>query len=305
MFVLNGILGCSTESHPSKLVGSIGSKNRYFDFYKLAAVCDFKDFLRFLNWMREALRMSKNDLIQHVGLDSVIFLRIYILSLKIFVPMTILALLVLIPVNVYDGTLKNIHKYIVFSGIDKLLISNVREGSQQFWFHLFTIWTCYVLYKEYGHIAFMRLHFLASKDRRAAQFTAVYNANKFSKLVRRKERLHNWMDYYRLKLERHPDQRPTIKLVAERQRILKETKAIMPVAFVSFDSRWTAAICAQTQQSRNPTRWLTYWVPDPHNVYFTGKSRWSRKGGSFPQACARAMQLLPSEKTYKGRWNDR
>ncbi|ONK68407.1 uncharacterized protein A4U43_C05F11190 [Asparagus officinalis] len=27
------------ESHPSKLVGSIGSKNRYFDFYKLAEVC--------------------------------------------------------------------------------------------------------------------------------------------------------------------------------------------------------------------------------------------------------------------------
>ncbi|ONK58574.1 uncharacterized protein A4U43_C09F14470 [Asparagus officinalis] len=26
------------ESHPSKLVGSIGSKNRYFDFYKLAEV---------------------------------------------------------------------------------------------------------------------------------------------------------------------------------------------------------------------------------------------------------------------------
>ncbi|ONK68391.1 uncharacterized protein A4U43_C05F10930 [Asparagus officinalis] len=29
------------ESHPSKLVGSIGSKNRYFDFYKLAEVADF------------------------------------------------------------------------------------------------------------------------------------------------------------------------------------------------------------------------------------------------------------------------
>jgi len=29
------------ESHPSKLVGSIGSKNRYFDFDKLAEVCFF------------------------------------------------------------------------------------------------------------------------------------------------------------------------------------------------------------------------------------------------------------------------
>ncbi|XP_020248877.1 CSC1-like protein At1g32090 [Asparagus officinalis] len=77
--------------------------------------------------MWEALRMSKNDLIQHAGLDSVIFFRIYILG---------------------------------------------------FWFHLsieylFTIWTCYVVYKEYGHIAFMRLHFIASQDRHAAQFNVV------------------------------------------------------------------------------------------------------------------------------------
>jgi hypothetical protein len=29
------------ESHPSKLVGSRGSKNRFFDFDKLAEVCVF------------------------------------------------------------------------------------------------------------------------------------------------------------------------------------------------------------------------------------------------------------------------
>lgn len=43
----------------------------------------------------------------------------------------------------------------------------------------------------------------------------------------------------------------------------------MPVAFVSFNSRWAAAICAQTQQSRNPTRWLTYWAPEPRDVYWS------------------------------------
>lgn len=31
--------GVPIESHPAKLVGSIGSKNRYFDFDKLAEVC--------------------------------------------------------------------------------------------------------------------------------------------------------------------------------------------------------------------------------------------------------------------------
>jgi hypothetical protein len=38
---------------------------------------------------------------------------------------------------------------------------------------------------------------------------AVYNANRYAKLVKKKERLQNWLDYYQLKFERHPDKRPT------------------------------------------------------------------------------------------------
>ncbi|RVW34694.1 CSC1-like protein [Vitis vinifera] len=97
---------------------------------------------------------------------------------------------------------------------------------------------------------------------------AVYNANKYSKLVRKRERVRNWLDYNKLKFERHPDRRPTTKIgflgicgkrvdsieyyeqqikeidkriALERQRILKDPKSIMPVAFVSFNSRWGAA----------------------------------------------------------------
>lgn len=42
----------------------------------------------------------------------------------------------------------------------------------------------------------------------------------------------------------------------------------MPAAFVSFKSRWGAAVCAQTQQSRNPTLWLTEWASEPRDVYW-------------------------------------
>lgn len=249
-------------------------------------------------------------------------------------PLTISALLILIPVNVSGGTLLDLKKEIVFSDIDKLSISNVNPGSQRFWVHLcmaytFTIWTCFMLYKEYDNVAFMRLHFLASQHRRVEQFTvvvrnvpqisghsvaesvdhffqknhpdhylshqAVYNSNKFDKLVRHKERLQNWMDYYELKFERDPEKRPTTKIgffglwgervdsidyyrqrinmldkriASERQKILKGSKAILPVAFVTFDSRWGAAVCAQTQQSKNPTLWLTDWAPEPRDVYW-------------------------------------
>jgi hypothetical protein len=37
--MVNLFQGVPIESHPSKLVGSSDSKNRYFDFDKLAEVC--------------------------------------------------------------------------------------------------------------------------------------------------------------------------------------------------------------------------------------------------------------------------
>ncbi|KAH0457220.1 hypothetical protein IEQ34_015127 [Dendrobium chrysotoxum] len=275
----------------------------------------------FLSWMPEALKMSQTEIIQHAGLDSAIYLRIYILGLKIFVPLTISALLVIIPVNVSSGTLVDLKKDIVFSDIDKLSISNVKPGSERFWVHLcmayiFTLWTSYMLYMEYDNVAFMRLHFLASQHRRVEQFTvvvrnvpqisghsiaetvdhffqknhpdhylshqAVYNANRFAKLVRQKERLQNWLDYNQIKFERNPDKRPTNsieyyrqrinvldkRIASEHQKIIKDPKAILPVAFVTFGSRWGAAVCAQTQQSKNPTLWLTEWAPEPRDVYW-------------------------------------
>ncbi|XP_020571577.1 CSC1-like protein At1g32090 isoform X2 [Phalaenopsis equestris] len=288
----------------------------------------------FLSWMPEALKMSQTEVIQHAGLDSAIYLRIYILGLKVFVPLTIAALLVIIPVNVSSETLHDLKKDVLFSDIDKLSISNVKPGSERFWVHLsmayiFTLWTSYMLYTEYDNVAFMRLHFLASQHRRVEQFTvvvrnvpqisghsiaesvdhffrknhpdhylshqAVYNANKFAKLVRQKGRLQNWLDYYQLKFERNPDKRPTRKIgflglyghrvdsidyyrrrinaldrriASEHQKIFKDPKAILPVAFVTFGSRWGAAVCAQTQQSKNPTLWLTEWAPEPRDVYW-------------------------------------
>lgn len=291
-------------------------------------------YFTFLNWMPQALKMSESELIAHAGLDSAVFLRIYTLGLKIFAPIALVALLILIPVNVSDGTLSFLRRDLVVSDIDKLSISNVREESNKFFVHismeyLFTFWACYMLYKEYNRVASMRLKFLASQGRRAEQFTvlvrnvphisgrsisdsvetffqrnhpdhylchqAVYNAKKFARLVRQRNRLQNWLDYNQLKFERHPDKRPTRKrgclglwgkrvdsidyykeqvkyfdkkLTMERQKILKDPKSVTPAAFVSFNSRWGAAVCAQTQQSKNPTLWLTNWAPEPRDVYW-------------------------------------
>ncbi|KAI5022618.1 hypothetical protein ZWY2020_059540 [Hordeum vulgare] len=67
---------------------------------------DMRSYLKFLSWMPAALKMPDDELIQHAGLDSVIYLRIYRTGLKIFVPITILAFAVLVPLNWTNDTLE-------------------------------------------------------------------------------------------------------------------------------------------------------------------------------------------------------
>ncbi|KAE8670561.1 Protein OSCA1 [Hibiscus syriacus] len=316
------------------LKGLRTSPSRYGAFVRRFVNLDFRSYLRFLNWMPEALKMPELELIDHAGLDSAVYLRIYLIGLKIFVPVTLLSWAVLVPVNYTNNTLKSQLKNVTSSDIDMLSISNIPLGSDRLWTHIvmayaFTFWTCYVLLKEYEAVANMRLHFLQSEKRRPDQFTVlvrnvppdpdesvsesvehfflvnhpdtylthqvVCNANKLAKMVKTREKKQNWLDYYQLKYSRNNAQRPimktgflglrgekvdaidhhiseieklSIEIAEERERVLKDPKAIMPAAFVSFKSRWGAAVCAQTQQSRNPTLWLTEWAPEPRDVYW-------------------------------------
>lgn len=305
-------------------------------FVKRFVNLDVKMYLKFLNWMPAALRMPEPELIEHAGLDSAVYIRIYLLGLKIFVPITLLSFGVLVPVN-YTGEnfdeLKANMKDLTYSDIDKLSISNIAPGSKRLYAHIvmsyvFTLWTCYTLYNEYMIVAKMRLHFLAAERRRPDQFTVivrnvppdidesvsehvehffcvnhpdhylshqvVYNANTLADMVVAKKSLQNWLTYYTNKLERK-NKRKTVKTgfwglwgkkadaidyyteeieklskeeEAERERVLNDPSAIIPAAFVSFRSRWGAAVCAQTEQSHNPTLWLTDWAPEPRDVYW-------------------------------------
>ncbi|KAK9084784.1 hypothetical protein Sjap_025195 [Stephania japonica] len=195
--------------------------------------------------------------------------------------------------------------------------------------YVITFWTCYLLQKEYNIVATMRLHFLATEQRRPDQFTVlvrnvppdphesvsehvehfflvnhpdyylthqvVYNANKLTDLAKKKKKMQNWLDYYELKYSRNPSKRPTTKIgflgltgdmvdsiafysseiekitmqiKVEEVRIKKDQRSVVLAAFVSFKTRWAAAVCAQTQQFRNPTLWLTEWAPEPRDIYW-------------------------------------
>lgn len=294
---------------------------------------DMSTYIRFLNWMPAALRMPEPELIEHAGLDSAVYVRIYLLGLKIFVPIALLAFAVLVPVNWTSGTLEN-EKGLSYDQIDKLSISNLGKGSKRFWAHIamcyvFTFWVFFVLFHEYKVVTTMRLRFLANQNRRPDQYTVlvrnvppdpdetvsehvehffavnhcdhylshqiVYNANHLSGLVEKKKGLQNWLIYYENKHAKNPAKKPTMKTGLwglwgqrvdaieyykkeieelckqedeERQKVITDPNSIMPAAFVSFKTRWGAAVCAQTQQTSNPTVWLTEWAPEPRDVYW-------------------------------------
>lgn len=46
----------------------------------------------------------------------------------------------------------------------------------------------------------------------------------------------------------------------------------LPVAFVTFRSRWDAALAAQTQQHPNPLLWITQMAPEPRDVLWKNLS---------------------------------
>ncbi|KAL3613550.1 hypothetical protein CASFOL_042584 [Castilleja foliolosa] len=192
---------------------------------------DWRSYVRFLNWVPDALSMPEPELIDHAGLDSAVYLQIYLLGLKVFVPVALLAWSILVPVNWTNNTLAKAlaTDKVQYSDIDKLSISNIPYGSLRFWTHIvmayaFTFWTCYTLLKEYATVAKMRLHFLASERRRPDQFTVlvrnvppdpdesvVINANKLAELVNEKKSKQNWLDYYQIKYSRNQSKRPMTK----------------------------------------------------------------------------------------------
>lgn len=62
------------------LKGLRDSPSRSGVFVRQFVNLDFRSYLRFLNWMPEALKMPELELIDHAGLDSAVYLRIYLLG---------------------------------------------------------------------------------------------------------------------------------------------------------------------------------------------------------------------------------
>ena len=64
--------------------GERSSPRRNRNFVAKFVNLNIKTYLTFLNWMPQAMRMTETEIINHAGLDSAVFLRIYTLGYSLF-----------------------------------------------------------------------------------------------------------------------------------------------------------------------------------------------------------------------------
>ncbi|CAI5534754.1 unnamed protein product [Closterium sp. Naga37s-1] len=250
--------------------------------------------------------MPERELIQHAGLDSVVFLHTLKLGFKIFVPILLLAAAVLFPINFTGGSLEAQAAYaeqqvaegntkaklFEYSEIDKLSIANVPDGSPSLWAHVvmawvFNLWALYVLRDSFKHVARMRLDFLADQQRAPNQYTVLVRqvpADPIKSIPETVDHFFsvNHSDHYLLtqdgflgmmgtqvdSIEFYTQQITEIKkeILQEREKVVNDSSSVMPAAFVSFRTRWGAAVAAQTLQSKDSSQWITVWAPEQRDV---------------------------------------
>lgn len=184
--------------------------------------------------------------------------------------------------------------------------------------YLITIIVCYLLYKEYKYIASKRIDYFCSSEFQPNQFTILvsnipvpkgttvgqnvenfFTANHPATylshvVVHRKSKM--WTltnaakNIYRtiINFIKMPTEQQYMRLVDHQHDDLEvnvrkdHSREEVRAAFVSFKSRYGAAIAINMLQGNNPTQWLTEQAPEPQDVYWpffssTFMGRWISK----------------------------
>ncbi|KAM2587171.1 hypothetical protein TB1_044382 [Malus domestica] len=144
---------------------------------------NFERLLPTAGWVRRAWQPSEDELLSVTSLDAVVFMRIFIFSLRVFGFAGIVGILVLLPINYLGNQLNRDFDIsnLPSKSLDSFSISNVNVGSKWLWVHfcaayIFTGVVCYLLYYEYSFISSKRIaHFYSSKPQ-PHQFTVLVRA---------------------------------------------------------------------------------------------------------------------------------
>ncbi|KAJ1266036.1 hypothetical protein BS78_08G120400 [Paspalum vaginatum] len=133
-------------------------------------------------WLAAAWRRSEEDIHAAAGLDGVVFVRIFVFSIRVFAAAAVLGLGVLLPVNFFGDQLREIDfGDLPNKSIDLFSISNVQDGSNKLWLHFSAVYiitgiTCYLLYHEYKYISGKRLDYFMTSKPLPQHFTVLVRA---------------------------------------------------------------------------------------------------------------------------------
>ncbi|XP_050379817.1 CSC1-like protein HYP1 [Argentina anserina] len=137
---------------------------------------NFERLLPTAGWVTRAWHPSEDQLLSVTSLDAVVFMRIFVFSLKVFGFGAVIGVVVLLPINFFGSQLAADFSDFGNKSLDSFSISNVDDGSNWLWVHfcaayIFTAIVCYLLYNEYSYISARRIaHFYSSKPQ-PNQFT--------------------------------------------------------------------------------------------------------------------------------------
>ncbi|PON96344.1 Calcium-dependent channel [Trema orientale] len=129
-------------------------------------------------WVRRAWQPSDEQLISTLGLDAVVFTRIFVFSLKVFAFAGVVGVFILLPVNFLGNQLDYDFSDLSNKSLDSFSISNVNDGSNWLWVHfcaayIFTGVVCYFLYYEHCYISSKRIAYFYSSEPKPHQFTVL------------------------------------------------------------------------------------------------------------------------------------
>ncbi|KAL0379827.1 UNVERIFIED_CONTAM: CSC1-like protein [Sesamum angustifolium] len=272
----------------------ISFDNRFFGFRRL---------IPSLGWIR-ALHVTEEDILDSCGLDVLIFIRLFKFGINFFLVCSVVGLLVLVPLNYIAGdgqpsrrshsmdafTISNIRKGSNWSMMIFLLmrihqLHNLRHQPNQFTVLVREIPLC----DEHKSRDCSVDHFFSKYHPHSYQsYQILYDGKSLQKLLSQAKSMRRKIENLRHHslAEKHVRNSPLSEALkndaeieelkemlqelaerikhTQRKEVLQEKE--LPVAFVTFKSRWGAALAAQSQQISNPLLWITEMAPEPRDV---------------------------------------
>ncbi|XP_076909287.1 hyperosmolality-gated Ca2+ permeable channel 2.5-like [Bidens hawaiensis] len=151
--------------------------------------------------------------------------------------------------------------------MDSLTISNIPKGSNRLWVHFaslcFISFTgIYLLHKEYKTVLARRVQQLCNRRNKPSQLTVLVRQ---VPLCEEHKTFSCNVDHFFSKY--HPHAYHSYQILYGGNHIEE-----LPVAFMTFRSRWDAALASQTQQHPNPLLWITQMAPEPRDVLWKNLS---------------------------------